>query len=121
MANQSIIRGVVANRCPNCHQGACFKTDNPYKLSQAYQMHAHCPHCGQNFEPETGFYFGSMYISYGLSLIVTMIAFFGFAIGLDADPIRVFIVLSVILLALHPVFFRLSRLIWLHIFVKYNL
>ena len=37
-------------------------------------MHHHCPVCNESFERETGFYYGAMYVSYGLTV--------GFGVGL---------------------------------------
>ncbi|MCS7086262.1 MAG: DUF983 domain-containing protein [Bacteroidia bacterium] len=41
-----------------------FKYGAYQKISKHLEMHPQCSHCGFNFEPETGFYWGAMYISY---------------------------------------------------------
>lgn len=38
-------------------------------------MHAACPHCGQRFEREPGFFLGSIYINYGLTSLIVAIAY----------------------------------------------
>ena len=38
-------------------------------------MHAACPHCGQRFEREPGFFLGSIYINYGLTSLIVSIAY----------------------------------------------
>ena len=39
-------------------------------------MHDHCPHCGVNFMPEPGFYWASMFVSYGFYTLYTLLTFF---------------------------------------------
>jgi hypothetical protein len=38
-------------------------------------MHRECPHCGVTFEREPGFFLGSIYINYGLTVLVVTIAY----------------------------------------------
>ena len=38
-------------------------------------MNAACPHCGQRFEREPGFFLGSIYINYGLTSLIVAIAY----------------------------------------------
>jgi len=80
-------------------------------------MNSECPACKEDFNRETGFYFGAAYVSYGLTV--------GFGIGLylllcvwgNVDTASFVIIFSLLLIALLPVFFRFSRLIWINLFV----
>jgi len=91
-------------------------THSVFNLRKFQQMRRHCPVCEVNFEPETGFYWGAMYISYAVS--VAMSVTIGLAIriifgdGLDINVYIVSIIATMILMA--PVTFRLSRAILLH-------
>ncbi|GAB4430323.1 MAG: hypothetical protein OHK0039_49020 [Bacteroidia bacterium] len=79
-----------------------------------------CPVCGQDFVIEPGFYFGATYVSYALNVawLVPTFLFVRFVLGFS---MRIYIVVMVLLLpVLVPVFFRLSRAIWLHFFVPYD-
>jgi hypothetical protein len=38
-------------------------------------MHKNCPHCGVSFEREPGFFLGSIYINYGLTVLIISIAY----------------------------------------------
>jgi len=102
-------------KCPRCRRGKMF-THSVFNLGKFQQMHRHCPVCEVNFEPETGFYWGAMYISYGIS--VAMSVTIGLAIrilfgeGLDINVYIVSIISAMILFA--PMTFRLSRAILLH-------
>jgi hypothetical protein len=89
------------------------------------KMPEHCPVCGQRFELEPGFYFGTGYVSYGLSIMVLAMVFIGWAltIGLSYRDNSVFWCLGVstaILLVIQPMLQRLARSIWIAFFVKYD-
>jgi uncharacterized protein (DUF983 family) len=109
---------VLNNKCPHCHKGNFFITNNPYELKKFAGMNDRCPVCNEDFRREPGYYFGASYVSYALTV--------GFGIGLflllcvifDVGLISFLWVFSIALLILLPVFFRLSRLIWIHMFVK---
>ncbi|MDQ2769237.1 MAG: hypothetical protein M3Y54_01895, partial [Bacteroidota bacterium] len=59
-------------RCPRCHQGQLFSYPALH-ITKFAQMPARCPVCGQSFEPEPGFYFGSMYITFGFNVATTLV------------------------------------------------
>jgi hypothetical protein len=83
-------------------------------------MHNNCSRCGQSFDPEPGFYQGAMYVSYaftiGLAFMVSVVMLLFFS----TNPYLITGVLTVILLVLLPVIFRVSRIVWLHLFIKYK-
>lgn len=39
----------------------------PFKWTDPIAMNSHCSNCKLDFEPEPGFYFGALIISYGIS------------------------------------------------------
>jgi len=92
-------------------------------------MHNKCPHCGEPFEREPGFYYGAAYVSYGLTValwIAVLVALIVFdAVGLITfsfmeNPITYLSIGIGLLLALLPILYRLSRAIWINFFVKYR-
>ena len=65
-------------RCPRCRQGEMFKNKNPYgkfSINYVLDMHRSCSVCGQLFELETGFYYGTGYVSYGLTVAFSAFTF----------------------------------------------
>ncbi|MBK9636286.1 MAG: DUF983 domain-containing protein [Bacteroidetes bacterium] len=52
-----------------------FIDRNPYHLKTMSKMHSHCPNCGLNFEPEPGYYYGAMYVSYAFTIAVSVAVF----------------------------------------------
>src|SRR5215510_8587941 len=59
---------LFACKCPRCRLGNMFETSNPWRLKTTMKMNKHCPVCGQPLDIEVGFYYGSSYISYALSI-----------------------------------------------------
>lgn len=120
-----LLWSVLTNKCPRCRQGHLFKSRNPYQLKYTSHMPEHCPVCKQPFELHTGFYFGTGYVSYGLSLIVIGVCFALYAIiwGLSIENNSIYWALGIstgVLVVLQPVIQRLSRSIWIAIFVHYD-
>lgn len=112
-------------KCPRCREGNMFVSRNPYHLKQTLKMQKECPVCKQPFELEVGFYYGSSYVSYAMSValsVASLIAWWVF-IGLSIYDNRFIYWLvfnAVLLLVLQPVLMRLARSIWLAFFVRYN-
>ncbi len=122
---RSLIVSVLTNKCPRCRQGNLFTVKNPYNLKTSMRMPEHCAVCGQKFELEPGFYFGTGYVSYGLSIGILAMIFvaWGLTIGLSVynnSIIQCLIASIIILIALQPVLQRLSRSIWIAFFVKHE-
>ena len=81
--------------------------------------------CGQKFELEPGFYFGTGYVSYGLSIAILAMIFvlWGLTIGLSVynnSIIECLVAGIVILIGLQPILQRMARSIWIAFFVKYD-
>jgi hypothetical protein len=88
-------------------------------------MHDKCPVCDQRMEIEVGFYYGTAYVSYALTvaLSVTTLVAWWVLIGMSVNDNRFFWWLGLnifLLVILQPYFMRLSRAIWLSFFVRYN-
>ena len=117
---ETAIYSIVKAKCPRCHEGDFFETHNPYNLKKFDKMYKKCPVCGEDYERETGFYYGAMYVSYGLTVgfgiavYVVMVALLGFT---EMNFIITFAILQLLLM---PVFYRTARLVWINTFVKYK-
>jgi uncharacterized protein (DUF983 family) len=111
---------IVHHKCPCCQQGNLFKDRNPYHFKMLDKMPEKCTVCGEDFQRETGFYYGAMMISHALTTIIGVIVHFTvFSIwGWNPFPHLFFLIL--ILLVLFPVIFRTARCIWINFFVDYK-
>lgn len=104
----SFIRG----KCPRCRNGNVFT----YPLSHFLKFsktNEHCPHCDLKFEPEPGFYWGAMYISYAFSTGLLIIAGI-LTVFYEWPLVRIFVLAPVVTLVTLPFIFRYSRLIMLY-------
>lgn len=113
------------HKCPRCREGNMFKNNNPYRLHSLFHMNDKCPVCGQRTEIEPGFYFGTAYVSYSLTVAFSASTFVAWwvLVGLSTEDNRIFWWLGIngiLMLLLQPYLMRLSRAIWLSFFVKYN-
>jgi len=111
---------VFTGKCPVCHEGEMYKESNPYKLNKIYDMHERCSVCNQKFKIEPSFFYGAMYVSYGLGVAFSVAAFITsyFFIGLEVIPS--FFTIIGVLLFLGPIIMRLSRNIWINFFLSYD-
>ena len=123
----SYLWSIFANRCPRCRRGNLFQYKNAYALkhNNYMKMHDHCPVCGQVTDIEVGFYYGTGYVSYFLTIGLSVITFllWWLIIGVSVDDNRVFWWLgcnTVLLIIIQPPLMRFSRTLWLSWFVKYN-
>jgi len=88
-------------------------------------MHPNCPVCSQQFELEVGFWYGTSYVSYALSVAVSVATFVAWYIlvGMSVRDNRFFwwMGLNILLLVhLQPWLMRISRTIWVNFFVRYD-
>ncbi len=92
----------------------------PFQLKKPLQMHKRCEVCGQKFEPETGFYYGAMFISY---LFIALVSFIVVGISIFILGIQVelsFLILLAILAIIYIWNLRFTRSLWIHLVVKYD-
>lgn len=121
----NLLLSVLTNKCPRCRKGNLFVSRNPYKLKIITKMPEACAVCGQPTELEVGFYYGTGFVSYGLSVLFSIISFILWVvfIGVSIKDDRIFWWLGiniVVTILIQPLLMRLSRSIWIAFFVKYE-
>lgn len=102
-------------KCPRCHQGDIFK----YPLTNIRHfaaMNNTCPVCGVTFEPEPGFYFGAMYVSYAISVALLVAIAAVLYVFFNPSDLTYLIAISIGAVLFTPVSFRYSRILFLHWF-----
>lgn len=117
MAKRGKIAAMALNKCPRCHEGDMFKTPITGGI---YNMHENCTECDQPFELEPGFYWGAMYIGYGLSGGYMLTFVTALIVGLGWSTEAAFLLAIVGGVIILPVIARLARSIWIHIYIQYN-
>jgi hypothetical protein len=117
---------VLSNKCPRCREGFIYKEKNAYKkVFQCTKMEEKCPLCNQRTELEVGFYYGTGYVSYGLSVGICMASclLWYLTIGFSLQDNRFFFWMgtnALMLVLIQPTLMRLSRTLWLSWFVPFD-
>lgn len=112
-------------RCPRCREGKLFKHPLRFRWKGNLEMHKTCEVCGQPTEIEVGFYYGTGYVSYALTVALTLTTLVAWwvLIGFSTEDNRFFWWLAsnaVLLLFLQPWLMRVSRSFWISWFVSYD-
>lgn len=108
-------------RCPACHEGDFFVSKNPYNLSKAGDLHKECPQCGQKYSKEPGFYYGAMYVSYGIGVAVFVSIWVAISVLFPNAPTSWYLwAIGAAIVLGTPYFYALSKIIWANLFFKYD-
>src|SRR6185503_12930571 len=62
-------------KCARCRSGDMFQVKNAYSLKNCMKMYDNCPECDQRMELEVGFYYGTGYVSYALTVALSVTTF----------------------------------------------
>lgn len=115
MQRKSWSEALYSGKCPRCHKGDIFK-HKLMDISGFWKMNSHCPHCEVTFEPEPGFYFGAMFVSYALSVV--LFATIGITLYVTINPADwiYLVAITVGAVLFTPFSFRYSRILFLYFF-----
>lgn len=120
MKKGSKVYSIISNKCPRCNEGDFFKysfTFNPRKITK---IHDNCPKCNLKYMLEPSFYFGAMYVNYAFAVALFVAIFIVCKIILKMSILHSFITIIIVSLALSPLTLRISRIIWINLFVNYD-
>ncbi len=116
----SKLYSILTGTCPRCHSENMYVNTNPYVLTETMKMHEHCSHCGLKYKIEPNFFFGAMYVSYALAVLMAIIVFLISVWVIGTGLKTAFIVILVSLFILMPWITRISRNIYINLFVHYR-
>jgi uncharacterized protein (DUF983 family) len=114
------IYSVLNAKCPRCHEGDFFKHTFTFNPSKITQLHDNCPKCNLRYMMEPSFFYGAMYVNYGITVALSVVTFLITSLIFEAMLLQSFAAIIVTLLLLTPLNLRLSRIIWINMFVKYE-
>ncbi len=120
MLKGTTIYSIITGACPRCHQESMYKTKNPYVLRDVLDINDNCSLCGLQYRLEPSFFYGSMYVSYGVGIAFAVAAFLITYLGFETSLLTSFIAIVITLVVFGPVIMRLSRNIWINMFVSYD-
>ncbi len=111
---------ILNNKCPKCHEGDFFKHNASFNLKKVTELHEICSHCKLKYMMEPSFFFGAMYVNYALAVALFVAVFIISKVFLQQDILTSFIAVITVSLLLTPFTLRLSRIIWINLFVSYK-
>lgn len=79
------------------------------------RMNERCEVCNHRFEKEPGYFFGSMFVSYAVT-VGEMIVFFLLAHLFIESFVTIVVLIGLMSILLSTFNFRLSRMIWIYMF-----
>jgi uncharacterized protein (DUF983 family) len=118
----STFLAMLEQKCPRCHQGPLFCT-SALNISRFADMPEACPVCSQRYEPEPGFYWGAMYITFAFSTgIMLVVGFLVYYLLHDPDTWVYVTAVAFFAVILTPLSLRYSRTLMLYLFggVRYQ-
>ena len=111
---------ILKNKCPRCHEGQFFKFGITFNPSKITQLHDNCPKCNLKYMIEPSFFYGAMYVNYGIIVALFVSVFIICKLILGLTIIQSFIAIIIASLILAPINLRLSRIIWINMFISYQ-
>ncbi len=111
---------ILSLTCPHCHEGRFF-VSHPYDLSRAGDLHARCGRCGRTYSKEPGFYYGAMYVAYGIGVAVCVTTWVVMEVlWPKATMLQQILTISGVMVVGTPLFYALSKIIWANMFFSYQ-
>ncbi len=114
------IYSILTGACPKCHGESMYQNSNPYKLSDTLKIHDHCSQCNTKYRLEPSFFYGSMYVSYGVGIAFAITAFAISYLIFESSINAAFLSIIGTLVLFMPIIMRVSRNIWINLFMKFD-
>ena len=116
----SKLNSILTGTCPKCQNESMYCDKNPFNLTNVLKMNEKCSHCGLTYQIEPSFFYGAMYVSYGLNVGIGIGAFIVSYLMLHASLKTSFIAIVGTLIVLFPFVLRWSRNIYINMFISYD-
>ena len=111
---------ITKGKCPKCHEGDFFKNGITFHPTKVTKLHNNCPNCNLKYMLEPSFYYGAMYVNYGITVAISIVVFLITKLGFDLNLLHSFLIVIGALLILAPINLRLARILWINMFVSYQ-
>jgi len=116
----SKLYSILFGKCPKCHNESMYTYKNPYNIANTLKINERCSHCNTRYRLEPSFFYGSMYVSYGVGIAFAVAAFIVSYLFLKTSINVAFISIIGTLVVFMPIIMRLSRNIWINLFMHYD-
>ena len=116
----SKLNSILTGTCPKCQNESMYQDKNLLHLANVLKMNEKCSHCGLKYQIEPSFFYGAMYVSYGLNVATGIAAFIISYLMFGATLKVAFITIIAAIIVLFPFILRWSRNIYINMFVAYD-
>ena len=116
----SKLNSILTGSCPRCQNESMYLDKNPLHFSKLLKMNEKCSHCGLKYQIEPSFFYGAMYVSYGLNVALGVAAFITSYVILNSSIKTAFISIIVSNFVLFPFVLRWARNVYINMFVSYD-
>jgi len=116
----SKLNSILTGSCPKCQNESMYEDKNPLHLGKVLKMNENCSHCGLKYQIEPSFFYGAMYVSYGLNVAVGVAAFIIANVFLSLDLVQSFIAIIGMVVLAFPFVVRWARNIYINMFISYD-
>lgn len=116
----SKLNSILTGSCPRCQNESMYLDKNPLHFSKILTMNENCSHCGLKYQIEPSFFYGAMYVSYGLNVALGVAAFVISYLIFKSSLKIAFIAIIASNVVLFPFVLRWSRNIYINMFVSYD-
>ena len=116
----SKLNSILTGSCPKCQNESMYLDKNPLHLAKVLKMNENCSHCGLKYQLEPSFFYGAMYVSYGLNVAVGIAAFIVSFVFFGTTIEESFLAIVIALIVLFPFVLRLSRNLYINMFISYD-
>ena len=111
---------IVYGKCPKCQEGDFFKYGFTFNPSKITKLHETCSNCELKYMMEPSFFYGAMYVNYGITVAISVTVFLMAKLGFGLTLLQSFLIVFGALVLLAPINLRLSRILWINLFVNYK-
>ena len=116
----SKLYSILTGTCPRCQKESMYVDQNLLHITNCIKMNENCSHCGLKYQIEPSFFYGAMYVSYGLNVAIGIAAFIITSVIFKMELKWAFISIIANMVILFPIVMRLSRSIYINMFVSYD-
>ena len=111
---------IINGKCPRCHEGNFFSHRFTFHPKKITAIHENCPSCNLKYMIEPSFFYGAMYVNYGITVGISIVTFLIAKLVFNLSLLQSFAAIVIALFILAPVNLRLSRILWINMFIAYD-
>jgi uncharacterized protein (DUF983 family) len=116
---ESKLHSILKGSCPRCHGESMYENNNLLNVRKVIKMNEKCSKCHLKYMIEPSFFYGAMYVSYALNVAIAILVFI-LSHTLSISIQKTFIAIFFVITLLFPWVMRISRNIYINMFVDYN-